>query len=145
MNPVRFAAMAALTLVAAGAGCMGTTDPQDTYMLSYVEGIDLGNASVVVPSTAVAGEPFQVEVNTIWRNGCMRKGRLEVSEDPTWVLITPYDILGELSSACSGGSTQFHHTAMVTFNTPGTANVYVQGRNPETDEVITLDYEVVVQ
>ncbi|HLV24879.1 MAG TPA: hypothetical protein VKZ41_01100 [Gemmatimonadales bacterium] len=145
MKPARFAAVAAIALMGALAGCTSTTGNDETFMLAYIEGIGVGNANVVVPETAVAGEPFQVEMTTIWNNGCMRKGKLEVSTDPEWVFITPYDILGEVTAGCSGGVTKFVHTSMVTFNSPGTAHVYIQGRSPDNEEVLTLDYEVVVQ
>ena len=145
MKPARFAIIAAATLLGALAGCKDVTGSEESLYLSYIQGLDTDNPQVVVPTNATAGQAFEVSVNTVWQNGCMRKGELDISQEPQWVLITPYDIMGEINSGCATGSKQFVHTGSVTFNTAGTYTVYIRGRNSANEEVVTIEREVIVE
>lgn len=145
MRPGMFAALAALSFAAMASGCSLSTDPPETRLIAYIEGLDTDDPQIVVPATATAGTAFTVSISTIWQNGCVRMGQTEIAVEQEWVLLTPTDIIVGATADCVNGVKRFTHTPSVRFDNPGEYTVYVQGRSPSTDEMKTVEFPVVVE
>lgn len=102
-------------------GCELITGPDE------VVGLVVG---VEVPDTVQAGEEFTVTVRTSGSNTCWRRDRTEVSVRGLTATVIPYDVEDrDRGEVCGAAVIEITHTAVVTFDEPGSALVDVRGRN----------------
>lgn len=142
-RPGTLACIAILAL-AASAGCDPVFGGPDWNVrigtLSTVEPA----ASIDVPASAVAGEPFTVLVRTSG-GGCDRAaGTLAVPGGPARTAIVPSDSVYVGDDVCPTVLRVFEHEARVTFPEPGEKTVRFRVRDPATGSLVEIDRTVQV-
>lgn len=133
-----------LSFLAAAAGCDSFLGPAEQRAVGIIEGLQGDAPAIEIPDTVRAGQDFTVAVQTVWHDGCARKGETAVEFDGASATVTPYDVIRE-GAMCTQAVQQFTHTATVRFSQPGTARVHVRGRGSRTAGVTTITREVTVQ
>jgi hypothetical protein len=97
---------------------------------------------VSVPDTVFAGESFTVSVRT-YGGGCVSEGGTKVKIDSLSVDVTPYDI--HRGRVCADVLNMFDHTASVTLDYPGDAQIIIHGMQMPDDIPIAEVRELVVR
>lgn len=137
-----FVCVVILTL-AASAGCDSVFGGSDWDVrvgtLSSVEAA----ASIEVPGSAVAGEPFSVFVRT-GGGGCDRAAGTRVMPGSDRIAIVPHDSIYVGTDACPAVLRVFEHEARVTFREPGEKTVRFRVRDPATGSLVEIDRTVQV-
>ncbi len=136
--------IACLTLVAAG--CSPLTGPDEDRHVGIVAGIRSDDPHITVPDTVQAGQSFAVTVRTYGLSSCWRRDGTRARVDDLEASVTPFDVeRTEAVLACLGVIQDFSHTAMVSFERPGSALVIVSGRELPGGHVVDYTRAVVVQ
>jgi hypothetical protein len=106
-------------------------EPARTSWQRAVGLIDNGGIAVdplVVPDTVRSGVPFTAIVSTFGSSGCIRPDRSQVQGTGLQVDITPYDSVWSGSPPCLPGWEGYPRPVDLSFATPGSAVVRLQGR-----------------
>lgn len=145
MRPAALRSLATLALLLAASACkVDPIEPKDAYYLGYIPDIGTDQQAITVPTDVQAGQPFTVTMKTVWKNGCMKKGEVDMLVEGNYAIMSPWDRLPADLTGCTDGTKEFTHTAEVTFPTAGEGKVYVRGRHPDTDELKTVEFTLTV-
>jgi hypothetical protein len=125
------------------AGCQ-TVQNDRVRVIGAIEGYNVDDPRISVPTTARAGQDFEVTVST-YGSGCHSKGETEVSISGRTATITPYDYTAPPGTPCTMQLVEFRHTATVRFATMGPAEVVIRGESRTAQGVIDVRRSVSVQ
>jgi len=122
----RFVWLLALPLLAA---CPAITDSGtgEGRRVGIIQSPNLRSPALAAPATVTAGQAFQATVTTLGFDGCWRSAGETVTLVAEQATIQPYDrVDGEV---CTGALVEIRHVVELSFFTPGTATIVVQGRS----------------
>jgi hypothetical protein len=120
--------------------------PDEIVELGCIEYVD--PVHIEAPASALVGEPFLVAVGT-YNCGCISFERTDAELTQDGADVYPYD--REDLSCGPGGNLilkSFAHKVTLTFDTPGTKNIFVHGRRVEPgadDREITVTVATTVE
>jgi hypothetical protein len=137
---MRIVALFGLSLMVAGCGPL--LGPETARVVGAIE--HYGDQAIVnIPAEVGVGEPFTVSFHT-YGGGCVSKGQTEVLLHGARATVTPYDVRA-LRAVCPSDIALLEHTALLRFETAGTAEVVVQGLRKPGNELVSIERTVVVR
>jgi hypothetical protein len=111
-----------------------------------IESQHLHSPALTAPATVTAGQTFQAVVTTLGYSGCWRNAGEDVTNAAGLAIVHPYDMVrGEV---CTDALVEIRHIVFLRFDTPGTAQIVVQGRsdpNEPAPRAVTIEKTVTVQ
>lgn len=132
-----------LAVLAVAAGCDSFVSGSDWSVrigtLATVE----ASASIEVPASAAAGEPFTALVRTMG-GGCDRAAGTRVERGFARTVVVPHDSIYVGDGACPAVLTVFEHRAELKFREPGEKTVRFRVRGPATGALTEVDRTVEV-
>lgn len=133
-------------LVVLATACGLSTSPEAQPEVGIIVGIRSDDPQIAVPETVQAGESFAVMVTTYGLSGCWRMRTTKVEVEDLEATVTPFDVdLTEDRVACTAAIQDFVHTAALSFDRPGTAQVTIRGRELPGGRVVTFTSAVEVR
>ena len=127
--------------------CHSATAPDaalrdSAFVYSTVSSIPLFGYADQVPQ---AGKSFELIVNTYGVDGCWVADRTDVEHAARDVtVITPYNRPTVTEAACAQYVSMIPHKVRLTFTTPGTKRLIVQGRDLNSKAVVRLEATILV-
>lgn len=99
-----------------------------------------------VPQSATVGNPVMIAVKT-YGGGCITRGETRLTQSGLSVEVAPFDKVIDPGpqGACTDDLRIFEHGVVVVFDTPGSANVVIQGREWPKNREFSREYSIAVQ
>ena len=144
LSPFRGVMLIAGLVLGVAASACGIAEPIEDRLVGILHEQD-GVPAVLVPGQAEVAQPFEVTVRTVG-GACIRKGETEVEIEGQTATVTPYDryAIPRPGLGCLPSASTIEHTVLVTFEGAGDATVVVRAREEGSDQILQLDYPVVV-
>lgn len=137
----------ALTTCLVAVQACGLLDPDGYNELGSIVW-DGDTASITMPDTVVAGESFNIVVQT-WGHGCTRRtDRAVVAVGADTVEVLPYDWHSTGVVCLSDPRFPLYHDVSLRFDRPGHATVRIHGRQFDEGSMtqeLQLDHQLVVR
>jgi hypothetical protein len=121
-------------------GCGAIFGPDEHREVGVILGLAAGEPAIDLPAQAAAGEEISVVITTTWRDGCARRGFVDLRESGSEVVLTPYDLVSE--GICTQAVQEFEHTVTLQFDEPGTRRVIVRGRPTDDAALVSTEREI---